>query len=610
MKTKRRSEKTFQIGRIYDIMYSSLVQDLSVDRLTTSAGLAKLQDVRCTISDCFGAPPHIFKAMAQLKSFHKRLILNTDTPFKELSMIGYADFLEAQKTFKLPPLTKNYLWVVLKEAREIVADILGEFDYQEYFSCCAFGKKAALGLPRESSFLDNRIEVLSGSFEQFAWFQAVRSHDIHLMRATRKRLKHVRRSVCRRPVLKGTAVPKSFKAVRIVFPDTVLGGFLSRGLGILLRSRLEANTRIDLKVQQHRHKRWARRGSINGKRATIDESRASDSFVWKHMELLMPVSWHEVLKVVRTRNYRFPEFEGKKEEVHTFSSYMLMGSGHTFPLQTILFYALSEAVRRLTKTPGTASVYGDDIIVPTGSVLPLITTLERLGFTVNREKSFFEAPDIEWPSRPFFRESCGGDYYKGVDVRPYMPEDTDREVKLVEYVATLHKAVNGLLERWDPTEVPLTVGRMLGEIESVQKMISIVPRTETDLAGIHENDALEIFLRHRKHQRPIMSQETGWRWKYWALREKRKKRQATMERIYYWYSLWLKGKGFRFEDDFHTVKGSRFLLRWRARKSCWSVDETTPILDGRGREPARGKNAGFTWKLLPEEPVVHGAAGS
>jgi hypothetical protein len=54
-------------------------------------------------------------------------------------------------------------------------------------------------------------------------------------------------------------------------------------------------------------------------------------------------------------------------------------------------------------------VYGDDVIVPTAQAANAIEQLEAFGLKVNRAKSCTSG---------FFRESCGTDAYKGVNVTP------------------------------------------------------------------------------------------------------------------------------------------------------------------------------------------------
>jgi len=91
-----------------------------------------------------------------------------------------------------------------------------------------------------------------------------------------------------------------------------------------------------------------------------------------------------------------------------------MGNGYTFPLQTMIFCCAIRAVRRYLCLGGyragsTWSVFGDDIIVPTFMYGRVIRLLELIGCTPNVNKSFAEGP---------FRESCGKDYFLGIDIRP------------------------------------------------------------------------------------------------------------------------------------------------------------------------------------------------
>jgi len=97
-----------------------------------------------------------------------------------------------------------------------------------------------------------------------------------------------------------------------------------------------------------------------------------------------------------------------------------MGNGFTFELETAVFLSIILAVRNLRAVreplealvePGKdVYVYGDDLIIPTDYAQDVISALTYCGFSINKEKSFTEG---------HFRESCGGDYFKGVDVRPY-----------------------------------------------------------------------------------------------------------------------------------------------------------------------------------------------
>nr|QXN75356.1 MAG: RNA-dependent RNA polymerase [Grapevine-associated levi-like virus 4] len=97
-----------------------------------------------------------------------------------------------------------------------------------------------------------------------------------------------------------------------------------------------------------------------------------------------------------------------------------MGSALCFPVEAMVFYTLLQAClhRFHGRVPSSRSirefsklidVYGDDIIIPSGYVAIVAEYLESYGLKVNRSKTF---------SRSHFRESCGGDFYKGIAVKP------------------------------------------------------------------------------------------------------------------------------------------------------------------------------------------------
>lgn len=468
----QRKAPLYSLEKMYRNIYSGMVMDLTAPGTHERAfGLSKVtRNHRLTPKISYsGATPYLFKVWYQLDTFHKRLIFRDDPSFETLSLQTMDEFaVFQQKSQLIDPRCSE----VLERARAIVHDILGEFDFDRFAKYCCFGKRAAKDLTRKQSYIDLRCKNLNGTASQLSTFDEIRARDIHLLRATRKQRKKCWRRVS---VINGTTVPKSWKAARMIFPDTIVGGFLSRGLGNYMRHRLEASTHIDLSLQQERHKRWAQSASIHGHLATIDMSKASDSFMPIHMKALLPDSWLAIVDTVRCEHY-----ELNSNQRGFLASQMLMGSGHTFPLQTILFYAYARAATDLLGERGTVSAYGDDIIVPNFAAPGVIWAFELLGFSVNTDKTFLSSDYMHIQK---FRESCGGDYYNGLDVRPWMPECETRLVRKTEYVAELHKAVNGLCERWHPTEIDGTLRFLLSEIDKCCT-VSFVPDTETETSGI------------------------------------------------------------------------------------------------------------------------------
>lgn len=281
-------------------------------------------------------------------------------------------------------------------------------------------------------------------------------------------------------------------------------------------------------------------------------SKASDSFTREHLRALLPKDW-----CVYTESLGYERCV-VEDKTHPLVSVMLMGQGHTFPLQTLLFFALAEATRVLLKVRGKVSVYGDDIIVPTQMATQLITILTDLGFILNRDKSFFDAPDKIWRSKKFFRESCGADFYGGVDVRPFMPQGRSERLKAGRYTAFLHTMINGLYERWTDLEVPRTLELLYGELVRVNGFIAVVPDYETETAGVkHEPVLFTSFL-----VRPRVDTNT-WLTTYCRLSlTTMKRRRGTDERIYYWRALWLgtRSDDIEYYEDDDSLSDTSFTL--------------------------------------------------
>lgn len=162
---------------------------------------------------------------------------------------------------------------------------------------------------------------------------------------------------------------------------------------------------IDLVNGQFIHRAKARAGSQSGEIATIDLSSASDTVCRVLVKLALSPEWYELLCSLRSPCTTMPD--GKVVYLEKFSS---MGNGFTFELETVLFCAIARAVCEDDSEKALISVYGDDIIAPTARFEDIIAALRFCGFSPNKRKTF---------GTGCFRESCGGDYFDGVAVRPH-----------------------------------------------------------------------------------------------------------------------------------------------------------------------------------------------
>lgn len=213
------------------------------------------------------------------------------------------------------------------------------------------------------------------------------------------------------------AVPKSYKAARIVAPEGTVRQAKARAIMREIDAFLPCATPIhDQSVNQV----LARYGSLTHGLATVDLSHASDciskSLFWslfprRFAQLVYPyLGTHTVI-------------DGKRRVMQQMST---AGNSLTFALESLVFLAIARAAVRICERFGSTSeeyvrigdrnypvpsVYGDDIILPSACYETLVSILEALGFIVNEAKSFSgDSP---------FRESCGSEWYDGVDVSSY-----------------------------------------------------------------------------------------------------------------------------------------------------------------------------------------------
>lgn len=226
-------------------------------------------------------------------------------------------------------------------------------------------------------------------------------------------------------------VPKNAKSERAICTEPQLNSQFQLAIGDVMARRLLKATGINIK-DQSANQRAAQYGSIDGSLATLDLSAASDSIAMKLVEHLLPNEWFELLCRFRTAEVLY---EGGAYMLEKVSS---MGNGFTFPLETLLFWALASSAVEYGdfKNKRRTLVYGDDIVVDARASKFVIEVLETCGFTINIEKSFVDGT---------FRESCGADFVLGINVRPVFVKD---KLSFLDALV-LH---NGLLAAdWDNT---------------------------------------------------------------------------------------------------------------------------------------------------------------
>jgi len=210
-------------------------------------------------------------------------------------------------------------------------------------------------------------------------------------------------------------VPKDSRGPRLISEEPLEFQWIQQGLGRKFMRHLEDNRLTSGNINftnQGVNQQLALANSISREFATLDLRDASDrvslALVRRIFKEIPRTLDH--LEACRSSATTLPD--GRVIELSKFAP---MGSALCFPIEAFCFWVLMVAdlvvsTRLPLKRVGRSIfVYGDDIIVPVDWADRCMNALERYGLRVNRDKSFITG---------FFRESCGVDAFKGVDVSP------------------------------------------------------------------------------------------------------------------------------------------------------------------------------------------------
>lgn len=207
------------------------------------------------------------------------------------------------------------------------------------------------------------------------------------------------------------SVPKTALTERPCAKEPSINSYFQLGLGRIMRTRLK-RIGIDLERGQELHRELARKASLNGDFATIDLSSASDTLCESLVRTTLPPEWFNPLNDLRS------SYTKKDKRWYRLEKFSSMGNGFTFELETAIFLAISMSVSPELIPGHNLFVYGDDIIVPTEHSNDVLWALRFCGFTPNPKKTF---------TTGLFRESCGGDFWNGVAVRPFHLKELPNE---------------------------------------------------------------------------------------------------------------------------------------------------------------------------------------
>lgn len=295
------------------------------------------------------------------------------------------------------------------EARRIIAEILAKVSIDDVENSCRWSGGATTSVRGESTHLAAKWDGVWGCTPDAyhtvtRWLGRVPDFQLALSRNgdygcfdERQAVTAVRSLVTMEQCCEVMFVTKTAWTHRTVTLPILLCNYMQNGIGDVFRTAL-LREGIDLR-DQGLNQKLAREGAITGKRATIDLSTASELICYELVKLLFPPEWFDLMCEARERLIRLPD--GSTMVLQKMCG---MGNGYCFPMQTLIFYALSRAAGATQ-----VRVYGDDIIVNSDAAASVMYVLQRCGLRVNRDKSYWTGP---------FRESCGSNWYRDQEVTP------------------------------------------------------------------------------------------------------------------------------------------------------------------------------------------------
>jgi len=217
-------------------------------------------------------------------------------------------------------------------------------------------------------------------------------------------------------ITKCSLVPKDYKGPRLISSESAATQYLQQGQMKAIMRHIDIHPILSrsIKLRDQTHSQKMCRESVERGLGTLDLSNASDT-------VSAPLVWYLLSGVPKLRSQLFctrsqsMRIDSTLVRITAFSP---MGSAVCFPVETLVFWAITMAsVRlvqsswlnkpRISETASDICVFGDDIIAPLYAMSTIIGTLESVGCEPNAGKTCRYTP---------FRESCGSEWFRSTDV--------------------------------------------------------------------------------------------------------------------------------------------------------------------------------------------------
>jgi hypothetical protein len=277
------------------------------------------------------------------------------------------------------------------------------------------------------------------------------------------------------------AVPKTAKGPRLIAAEPTGHQWCQQFIKRFLEERLLGlfgNNFISFRNQEL-SQALVSKASLDKSMATVDLSSASDRLTCYVVERAFRKNQSLLKALHSTRTRWVCDAVDKTVPPNYFvaKKFASQGTAVTFPVQSIIFLIIALTAcgfeadgpedficndrfcKSIARFRHKVRVFGDDIIIPKHGYVVLVELLHALGLKVNLGKSFV---------RGHFRESCGMDCFKGVNVTPIKTtklEATGPQSRqsLIDYSNNLFqaglwnaaKAVESIIPRWVISNLPV-----------------------------------------------------------------------------------------------------------------------------------------------------------
>lgn len=443
-------------------------------------------------------PYHLYCAERYLSQYSKKYLLSGDLLARKNK--AYAKFLQVNDEMKayltfISPSDDDPSSRVIRMASRLIRFALGAAPTAlEWFEKTKNSQGSSIGVSYQDTSPEAKFRFpISSTKEVVPLWQAYKKYDQTLWSAICELNIATPDSGGDVDVVAGSrscTVPKTTDIDRMIAVEPVLNMFFQHGLLAHMRERLEKQG-LSFTRDPELHRKLAYEGSIHNGYATIDFSSMSDRVSLGVAKALLPEDWHHLLMLVRCKTM---SIDGVEHELNMIST---MGNATTFPLETLVLWAVAMCSVQITIDPTLSEipdlrkkpwkslvrVFGDDCILPSTAVELFLKSCRRLGFVPNDDKSFF--------GNEFFRESCGGDFYHGRDVRPFYLGVLPQSVNKKEYEAYLYRTINGVLRTYIKYFGVLTyiyekslIAFLFSCLKQVTDQVKFVPENFPDDSGI------------------------------------------------------------------------------------------------------------------------------